>query len=78
MKVKDAVKYLLKEDQEAILVVTTDNFEQGQSEVEANYIHTFKGDMKKEIFTDAFDRENYEKEVIRRNDEGKKTFVKIS
>jgi hypothetical protein len=78
MKVKDAIKQLLKEDPEAILIVGSNNPELGQADVEAKYIHTYKGKFEEQHCRDMMDGTPYETEVIRRDEEGKKTFVKIS
>jgi len=78
MKVKDLIKKLEKLDQNAIVVVTTDNFEQGHSKKEAKYIYEFKGDIVKESFRDAFDGGSYSSDVVRHDDKGKKKFIQIT
>lgn len=78
-KVKDLVKELLKLDQNAVVVKTTDNFEQGQSEVEASGVEEFEGVLSNENFRDAFDGGTYTKKVVKRfsKDKNKTKFVKI-
>lgn len=78
MKVKDLVKKLEALDQNAIVVVTTDNFEQGHSNIEAKGIREFKGEIVKESFRDAFDGGSYSSDVVRYDDKGKKKFVQIT
>lgn len=79
MKVKELIKKLQKLDQNAIVVVTTDNFEQGNSKKQAKYIHEFKGDIVKESFRDAFDGGSYSSEVVRwDNEKGKTKFIQIT
>lgn len=79
MKVKDLIKKLEAIDQEAIVVVTSDNFEQGNAKKQAKYIREFKGDIVKEVFRDAFDGDSYTSEVVRWDDEkGKTKFVQIT
>ena len=65
-KVKDLVKDLLKLDQNAVVVKTTDNFEQGQSTVLASSLDVFDGTLEKQSFRDAFDGGSYSSEVVKR------------
>lgn len=78
MKVKDLIKKLGDVDQDAEVVVTTSNFEQGNSKIPASYVHTYKGEVVSERFRDAFDNETYNTDVIRRRDNGSKNFVEIT
>lgn len=79
MKIKELIEKLQKLDQNSIVVVTTDNFEQGNSKKQATYIHEFKGDIVKENLRDAFDGGSYSSEVVRWDDKkGKTKFVQIT
>jgi len=79
MKVKELIDKLQKLDQNAIVVVTTDNFEQGHSKKQARGVHEFKGDIVRENFRDAFDGGSYTSEVVRWDDEkGKIKFIQIT
>jgi arylsulfatase A-like enzyme len=78
MKVKELIKKLQELDQNAIVVVTTDNFEQGNSKKQAKHIHEFKGEIVKKGFRDAFDGESYTSEVVRWDESGKIKFVQIT
>lgn len=79
MKVKELIKNLKKFDQNATVVVTTDNFEQGNSKKEAKGIYEFKGDIVKKSFRDAFDGGSYSSDVVKWDDKnGKINFVEIT
>jgi hypothetical protein len=78
MFVEDLIEKLKKLDPKAIVVVTTDNFEQGHAEKRAKYIREFNGEFKNETFRDAFDGDTYSSEVVRYDEKGKTKFVKIS
>lgn len=78
LKVKDLIKKLQKIDQNAIVVVTTDNFEQGNQTKPARGIYEFTGKIVKESFRDAFDGGSYSSDVVRYDDKEKTKFIKIS
>ena len=78
MKVKDLIKKLEALDQNAIVVVTTNNFEQGHSKKEAKGVYEFKGKIVSESFRDAFDGGSYSSDVVRWDEKGKKKFVQIT
>jgi len=79
MKVKELIDKLQKLDQDSIVVVTTDNFEQGHSKKQARSVYEFKGDIVRENFRDAFDGGSYTSEVVRWDDEkGKIKFIQIT
>ncbi len=64
MKVKDAIKQLKKLDPEAVILVTSSNFELNGAEVPLSYLHSYKtGTKQMRTFRDAFDGETYQKEV---------------
>lgn len=63
MKVKELVEQLLKEDQEATVVKTSDNFELNHAIVEVQTIGVYKGNKVNKSFYDAFDGESYNKDV---------------
>ena len=76
--VKDLIKQLQKlKDQNAIVVVATSNFEQGNNKVKASGISEFKGKLETESFRDAFDGGSYSKEIVRWDDKGKTNFIEI-
>lgn len=77
-RVRDLIKELQKLDQNSIISKTTDNFEMGHCIVEARGVSEFKGRLEKEGFTDAFDGGSYSTEVIKHDDKGNLTFVRIS
>lgn len=79
LTVKDLIKKLeALKDQDAIVVVTTDNFEQGQSKIPVSRLFEFKGELKREGFRDAFDGGSYSKEIASFDEKGKTNFVQIS
>lgn len=79
MIVKDLIKKLQAlKNQDAVVVVTTDNFEQGNNQIPASRVSEFKGDMVSETFVDAFDGDSYDKDIARYNKKGKTNFVKIN
>lgn len=60
MKVSELVEKLLKLDQEATVLVTTDNFEMGNREIEAKYVSQYDtGQKRTQGFRDAFDGGSY-------------------
>lgn len=64
MKVKDLIDKLKTMDQDAVVIVASDNFELNGATVEVHYVHEHKGGSKENrIFRDAFDGETYDKEV---------------
>lgn len=64
MKVKDVIKALLTCDQEATVIVTSDNFELRGADVAVSYVHQYNDGLKEtKTFTDAFDHDDYDKEV---------------
>ncbi len=77
MNVTELITRLQKLDPNTIVVVTTDNFEQGHQEIEAKHVYEYNGDRVRESFTDAFDGGSYTKEVIRFNPAGSLRYVKI-
>lgn len=78
MNVGQLILELQKLDPKTIVVVTTDNFEQGHQEIEAKYVNEFNGFRYTESFRDAFDGGSYTKEVIKFDIEGKLKCIKIS
>ena len=79
MKVKDLIKLLQKvKNQNAIVVKTTDNFEQGNAKVEASGLYLFNGEIKEESFRDAFDGGSYNKKIVKWNEKGKQEFLEIN
>lgn len=64
MKVKDAIKKLQEMDQEAELIITSDNFELNHSTIPVQNIHHYKtGKKEVKTFRDAFDGETYQREI---------------
>lgn len=78
MKAKELIEKLKTIDPDSIVVVTTSNFEQVQSKVEATNLFEFKGELAKESFRDAFDGGTYDKKVVKFNEKGKTNFVQIT
>ena len=77
LTVKDLIALLQKENPNAIIAKTTDNFEQGHSTVPFTGFYKFKGKLVKESFRDAFDGGSYDKEVIRHDEESGMDFLKF-
>ena len=63
MKVKDLIKELKKYPPSAKIVMVSSNFELNGSYVDANVVSMRKYKKTKRTFTDAFDYEQYEKEI---------------
>ena len=63
MKVKDLIKQLLKEDQEATVVTTSSNFELNGATVELDGFYSATATKVKRNFMDAFDGETYNADV---------------
>jgi arylsulfatase A-like enzyme len=78
MKVKELIKKLKALDQNAIVVVTTDNFEMGNNNIPARGVYEFAGKIVKEGFRDAFDGGSYSADVVRHDEKGKTKFVQIT
>ena len=83
LTVEELIKKLQKCDPKAIVVKTTDNFEQGHNEVLASRVDEFKGGMIEQTFRDAFDDGAYFVTIVKRKfdndkeEKGIKNFVKI-
>ncbi len=71
------IKLLQAEDPKAIVVKTTDNFEQGHETVLSSGFRKFNGKLVKKNFRDAFDGGTYTSEVVQQDDEGKQEFIKF-
>lgn len=65
------------ENQDAVVVVTSSNFELNQSTIPASHIHQFKGKIESRTFRDAFDGGSYNTNVITRSDDGDTEFIQI-
>ena len=64
MKVKDLIEKLLELDPEAEVITQSTNFELRGAEVELSRVHQYDtGKKETRTFRDAFDYEEYEKEV---------------
>lgn len=78
MTVSQLIEKLQKiENQNAVVVVTSSNFELNNSQIPAKSLYQFKGEIKKEGFRDAFDGGSYSTNVVRRDEKGKTDFVEI-
>ena len=78
MKVKELIQHLLKADPNAEVASTSDNYELNHSMIKSSRVSVFKGNIEKRRFMDDFDHEDYQVEIIVRDEKGKQTFVKIS
>jgi hypothetical protein len=82
MNVAELIKKLQTFPQNAIVTVTSDNFEQKNAIKELSSVYSFKGEVKEETFRDAFDGESYTSKVVRylgdQNSSKGITFVKVS
>lgn len=74
MKAKDLIK-LLEENPDAEVVVTTDNFEQGQSKISLEHVSKWKMKKVNKRFVDAFDHESYHSDVYEISENGQEVFV---
>jgi hypothetical protein len=64
MKVKDLIKKLKECDPDATVITASSNFELNGADVEVDFVHqSNEGSVEERTFTDAFDYENYTKEV---------------
>jgi hypothetical protein len=77
MKVKELIEKLLKEDQEATVVKTSDNFELNGATVEVNGFYSTTATKVKRNFRDAFDGESYDSDVWSLLSNGDTKIIKI-
>lgn len=77
MKVKELIKELNKFPQDAIVLVTSTNFELNYSDVALSYIYAIPAKKIKREFRDAFDGESYHKDIYVYDENGDNC-VKIS
>lgn len=64
MKVKDLIEKLGEFDPDAVVIVTSSNFELGGSDVEVSFAHQYdSGKCEVRTFMDAFDYERYDTKV---------------
>jgi len=78
LTVKELIKRLEElENQDAIISITSSNFELNGSNIPASSLYVFKGKIRKEGFRDAFDGGRYNTDVISWDDNEKEDFVQI-
>jgi len=78
LTVKELIEKLQKVDnQDAIIAVTSSNFELNGAKLSAKSLYSFKGKIIKENFRDAFDGGSYDKEIIRWDDKENQEFIEI-
>ena len=77
MKAKELAEKLMK-NPEAEVVITSDNFELNGATIPVTNVYPFNGEMESRTFTDAFDYESYNTDVIIWDTKADTVFLKIS
>jgi len=77
MKAKELAEKLMK-NPEAEVVITSDNFELNGATIPVTNVYPFNGKLESKTFTDAFDHEDYNTDVIIWDSKADTIFLKIS